>query len=129
MGKYDDMLHLPHHVSEKRLPMSRIDRAAQFSPFAALTGYDDTIQEAGRLTHASIELGEDGVALVDEKLQQLARQEKSYGTFTWFSPDNRKAGGSYVTAAGCVKKIDAYTRTVLLEDGTVIPLDSICHIE
>ena len=81
--RYDDIIHLSRPVSKKRSPMSNFDRAAQFSPFAALTGYDDTIQEAGRLTHGSIELGEDGVALVDEKLRQLARQEKSYGTFTF----------------------------------------------
>lgn len=127
--KYDDIIYLPHHVSEKRLPMARGDRAAQFSPFAALTGYDDTIQEAGRLTDSSRELGEDGIAWVDEKLRQLAQQQRPYGEFTWFSPDSKKAGGSYVTVGGYVKKIDTYARTVLLEDGTAIPLDSICHIE
>ncbi len=129
MGKYDDILHLPRHVSEKRLPMCRADRAAQFSPFAALSGYDDTIQEAGRLTRSSMELGEDGIALVEEKLQQLARQQRPYGEFTWFVVDSKKSGGDYVSAGGYVKKIDTYDRRILLEDGTAIPLDSICYIE
>lgn len=127
-GKYDDIIHLPHHVSEKRAPMSMKDRGAQFSPFAALTGYDAAVQEAGRLTEVQMELGEDGVALLDAQLRQLAAQHRPPATITWFCPDSRKAGGSYQCSAGHVLKIDTYSRTVVLEEGPVIPLDSICFI-
>lgn len=128
-GKYEDIIHLPHHVSEKRAPMSMVDRGAQFSPFAALTGYDATVQEAGRLTDAGIELGEDGAAQLDEQLRWLASQHRPLATITWFQPDSRKAGGSFQSSAGHVLKIDTYARTVTMEAGNVIPLDSICYIE
>lgn len=128
-GKYKDIIHLPHHVSEKRAPMSMVDRGAQFSPFAALTGYDATVQEAGRLTDAGIELGEDGAAQLDEQLRWLASQYRPLATITWFQPDSRKTGGSFQSSAGHVLKIDTYARTVTMEEGNVIPLDSICYIE
>lgn len=127
--KYEDIIHMPHHVSEKRAPMSMIDRGAQFSPFAALTGYDATVREAGRLTDSSMELGEDGVLQLDEQLRILAAQHRPQAAITWFCPDSRKAGGSYQSCIGHVLKIDTYARTVTMEEGIVIPLDSICHIE
>lgn len=128
-GKYEDIIHLPHYVSEKRAPMSMVDRGAQFSPFAALTGYDATVQEAGRLTDAGIELGEDGAAQLDEQLRWLASQHRPLAAVTWFQPDSRKAGGSFQSSVGHVLKIDSYERTLTMEEGNVIPLDSICSIE
>lgn len=128
-GKYDDIIDLPHHVSQKRAPMSMVDRGAQFSPFAALTGYDATVQEAGRLTDAGMVLAEDSICLLDAQLRELASQDRPLVTIRWFCPDSRKDGGSYQNAVGHLRKIDTYSRTVTMEEGTVIPLDSICHIE
>lgn len=128
---YDDIIHLPHHISSRHIPMSIMDRAAQFSPFAALTGYDAVIQETGRLTDSCVELDEGGKALVDEKLRQIAHNIDSQPevTVTWFRPDERKAGGAYVSTTGRVKKIDMYTRSLLLTDGICISIRQILNIE
>ena len=123
---YSDIIHLPHFVSTRHAPMPMVDRGAQFSPFAALTGYDATIEEAGRLTDAGVELGADVVALLDEMLRWLSTREEPLATLTWFAPDSWKEGGSYRTVTG---HIDTYARVVLLTEGESIPLDSICHIE
>lgn len=127
--KYEDIVNLPHHVSAKRAPMSMVDRGAQFSPFAALTGYDATVAEAGRLTDAGVVLAEDSICQIDEQLRMLASQQRPLAAITWFCPDSKKDGGSYQNSVGHVLKIDTYNRTLTMEDGTVIPLDSICHIE
>lgn len=128
--KYDDIIHLPHHVSERRAPMSMTDRAAQFSPFAALTGYDATIQETGRLTDARIELDEGGKALLDEKLRRIASMLDTQPTvtLTCFRPDERKTGGAYIQVTGRVKKIDPYEQALVLTDKTAIPIDEIYDI-
>lgn len=130
-SKYDDIIHLSRPVSPKRSPMSNYDRAAQFSPFAALTGYDAVIDETVRLTDTQIELDEGGKALLDEKLQllRLHLQEKPLAAFRVFSPDSRKTGGAYETVRGRVKKLDPVTRCVVLLDGRVIPVDRIYGIE
>ena len=127
--KYEDIVNMPHSVSSKHAPMSMVDRGAQFSPFAALTGYDATVQEAGRLTQAGIVLAEDSICQLDAQLRQLASQERPLAAITWFSPDSKKEGGCYQNTVGNVLKIDTYNRTVVMEDGTQIPLDSICHID
>lgn len=129
--KYDDIIDLPHPVSSKRSRMSELDRAAQFSPFAALTGYDGVIAETARLTDTQIELDEGGKALLNEKLQNLLEviDEQPSASFTCYQPDARKLGGAYVTVTGRVKKIDGVTRSLLLTDGTVIPIDRIYGIE
>lgn len=129
--KYDDIIDLPHHVSPKRSRMSNYDRAAQFSPFAALTGYESVIQETARLTDAQIELDEGGKALLDEKLQELQEMidEQPRAVFTCYQPDERKLGGAYVSVTGRVKRIDGVTRCVLLTDGTVLPISRIYGIE
>ena len=128
---YDDIIHLSRPVSKKRSPMSNFDRAAQFSPFAALTGYDAVIAETGRLTDTRIELDEGGKALLDEKLQtireHLAQQPKV--KLTVFCPDSRKSGGAYDTITGNVKKIDPVARILVLTGGEVIPVDRIYGIE
>lgn len=129
--KYQDIIDLPHPVSSKRARMSNYDRAAQFSPFAALTGYDGVIQETGRLTRAKIELSEDGKALLDEKLRYLRRNLGACPRvkLTCFQPDQRKLGGEYVTVAGNLLKIDEYKNTLVLQGGRTIPIDSIFEIE
>lgn len=128
--KYDDIIHLPHHVSDRRVPMSRADRAAQFSAFAALTGYDAVIRESGRLTDMRTELDEDSKAMLNEKLQMILEtiDEQPRVTITFFQPDERKAGGAYVSVSGRVKKIDEYARAVILTDGTAIPIGQIYQI-
>jgi len=127
---YDDILYLPHHVSEKHPPMSRLDRAAQFSPFAALTGYEAAVEETARLTDRRIELDEGEKEAIDQRLTLV--QERlpvpTEVTITYFIPDKKKAGGAYVNISGTVKKIDDYERMVILRDGTSIPIDDILHI-
>lgn len=128
--KYDDIINLPHHVSPKRSRMSNYDRAAQFSPFAALTGYDGVIQETARLTDAQVELDEGGKALLNEKLQLILENidAEPKVTLTYFQPDERKLGGAYMTITGRVKKLDSYSQSVLLTDGNVIPIERIYAI-
>lgn len=130
-GQYEDIIHLPHHVSSKRPQMPMSDRAAQFSPFAALNGYDDAIQEAGRLTAQRIELDEDELARLDEKFRTLQEHlnEQPMVRFTYFKPDERKSGGAYLTVSGVIRKIRNYEREILLQDGTVIPVDDIVELE
>ena len=128
---YDDLIGLPHHVSAVRPHMSRLDRAAQFSPFAALTGYDAAVRETARLTQPCIELDESSRAVLNEKLQRLRERlnEWTEVAITYFVPDGRKAGGAYIRVTGQVKKIDTYARTVVLMDRTVIPMEQIYSIE
>lgn len=130
-GEYEDIIHLPHHVSSKRPPMPMSDRAAQFSPFAALTGYDDAIRETGRLTEQKIQLDEEVLAILDEKFHVLQEHLDEYPEiqFTYFKLDERKAGGTYITVLGIVKKIQEYERQLILEDGNVIPIDDILEME
>lgn len=130
-GEYEDIIYLPHHVSSKRPQMSMSDRAAQFSPFAALTGYDDAIQETGRLTEQKIELDEETLEKLDERFQILQEHlcEQPEVRFTYFKPDERKAGGAYLTVSGVVRKIKLYEREILLQDGTIIPVDDILKME
>ena len=129
--QYDDIINLPHYVSPTRPRMSMIDRAAQFSPFAALTGYDAAIKETGRLTDQRIELSEDSRAALDRKQQLLVEclADHPEVSVTYFIPDERKSGGAYVTVTGSVKKVDDYQRLLLLTDGTKIPLDDILDLE
>ena len=128
--KYDDIINLPH-PSSKRFPrMPLQERAAQFSPFAALTGYDDTIRETARLTDRRVELDESRRLELDAALRDLgARLEACPEVLvTYFLPDARKEGGQYVHVSGCLKKIDAVSRTLLLEDGTRIRIDDVYEL-
>lgn len=129
--EYDDIINLPHHVSGTRPQMAVIDRAAQFSPFAALTGYDATIRETARLTDERIELDEYMKYVLNDRLQIIADQIKEGPeiAITYFQPDVKKVGGAYVTAKGTVKKIDIYERLVLMTDGIEIYIDEIISIE
>lgn len=129
--KYDDIINLPHHVSTKRPQMSMIDRAAQFSPFAALTGYDAAIKETGRLTDERIDMDESSLERLNRKFQLLVERmdEQPEVTFTYFKPDDRKQGGAYVTVTGSVKKVDFYERVLFLRNGVNIPMDEVYTIE
>lgn len=129
--RYDDIIHLPHHVSKTRPQMSMMDRAAQFSPFAALTGYDAAIKETGRLTDEKIELGEETKAVLDRKQRYLSDMISVQPeiTVTYFLLDERKSGGTYLSVTGKLKRIDEYERMMILTDGKKIPLDDIMDIE
>ena len=130
-GKYDEIMGLPHHVSKTRPQMPMSDRATQFAPFAALTGYDSAIKETGRLTDERIELDVEALSALDMKYQLLmeALDEAPEVTITYFQPDERKAGGKYVSAVGAVKKIDDFERRITMRDGTRIPTDDVLSID
>ncbi len=128
---YDDIINLPHHVSTTHPHMTAIDRAAQFSPFAALTGYDAAIKETARLTDERVKLDEYMKDVLSDKLQVIAERIKEYPEIvvTYFQPDAKKNGGAYVTAIGATKKIDEYDRVVIMTDDTAIPIDEIISID
>ena len=131
MEKYREIIDLPHHVSKTRSQMPMSDRAAQFAPFAALTGYDSAIKETGRLTDERIELDVEALSALDMKYQLLmeALDEAPEVTITYFQPDERKAGGKYVSATGAVKKVDDFERRITMRDGTRIPMDDVLSID
>ena len=128
--KYDDIINLPHHVSDKHPRMPLIDRAAQFSSFAALTGHDDAIEETARLTDKKIELDENTKELLDMRLMMIREHiaEKPKVTFTYFEPDDKKSGGAYVDVTGIVKKINDFEHKIILYDGIEILIDNIIDI-
>ena len=130
-GPYDDIIHLSHPTSKNRPRMSIHDRAAQFSPFAALSGHAAAIAETARLTDRKLELDEDTKAELDRRQAILLEHisERPEITVTWFRPDEKKAGGAYVTTTGRLKKIDRVERALFLLNGTKIPLDDVAAIE
>lgn len=129
--KYDDIINLPHHVSKKHPQMSLHDRAAQFSPFAALTGHKAAINETARLTDEKQILSEDVIAKLNEQLNLIKENISTNPivTITYFVPDDRKSGGAYISNTGVVKKIDEYNRTVIMTDKTVIPIEQISEMQ
>lgn len=126
---YADILHLPHHVSDHRPRMGMVERAAQFSPFAALTGYDSAVKETARLTEGQRELTEDRMAQLDGRLHRLEQETCPQVTVTYFQPDTRKSGGAYCTVTGNLLRVEHHERLLLLEAGTSIPLNSITALE
>ena len=128
---YDDMIHLPHHVSTKHPHMAVSDRAAQFSPFAALTGHDAAIKETARLTDKRVEMDEYMKDVLSDKLRIILDRIKEHPqiVITYFQPDEKKDGGFYVTATGTVKKIDEYEGIVVMTGDTEIPFDEISSID
>ena len=128
--KYGDILNLPHHQSKVHSRMLIYDRAAQFSPFAALTGHEAAIKETARLTEEQVELDEDKQEELNEKLQTLIAYATEHPTVsvTYFKPDDKKTGGEYVTVTGTFQKFRGYERTIVLEDGTGIDCDRIVEI-
>ena len=131
MGKYDDIINLPHPVSETHPPMARADRAAQFSPFAALTGYDAAVRETARVTQPRVELDEGVKAELNRQLNQILERlpEQPQVSLTYFVPDARKSGGAYRTVTGQVKKMDGVARTLTLADRTVVPMEELVAVE
>lgn len=125
---YDDILYLPHLTSKTHPRMPQQDRAAQFSPFAALTGYEDTVKEAARLTDERPILTEDEVADLDARLR-LAMELDAEVTVTWFQPDSKKSGGRYSTATDRIRKADELQHVLVMEDGTKIPIPEIVSID
>ena len=130
MNAYEDMLELPHHQSAKRPHMTRLDRAAQFAPFAALSGFEGEIAEAGRLTDGEIELTEWAAEQVDEALRALRREigRRPEVEVTYFAPDGRKSGGAYRIAVGRVRKIQELERILLLDGDVRIQMDRIVRV-
>ena len=130
MGEYDDIIGLPHHVSSTRPHMPMLDRAAQFQPFRALTGYEDAVQETARYTDEKVELTEDEKALLDMELQRLSDDiaSRPQVTLTCFRPDKKKSGGAYVTTTGRLKKIDDIEGALILASGERIVIEDIIEI-
>ncbi len=131
MGEYDDIIGLPHHVSSTRPHMPMLDRAAQFQPFRALTGYEDAVQETARYTDEKVELTEDEKALLDMELQRLSDDiaSRPQVTLTCFRPDKKKSGGAYVTTTGRLKKIDDIEGALILASGERIVIEDILDIQ
>ena len=127
---YDDIIHLPHHVSRNHPQMPMLDRAAQFAPFAALTGYEAAVGETARLTAERRELDAQEAEELNRRLATLITHlpDRPEATIEYFVPDDRKAGGEYVTVSGRVRHISFPERTLVMEDGTVIPLDDVSLI-
>lgn len=129
--KYDEIMSLPHHVSKTRPQMPMADRAAQFSPFAALAGYDSAIRETGRLTDEKIELDEESLTALNVRYQMLmdVLAEGPEVRITYFKPDEKKAGGAYVTTVGEVRKIDDFEQAIIMQGGTRIPMEDVLSLE
>lgn len=114
---YEDIVGIERHISKNHPEIPVSDRAARFSPFAAISGYEDMVKEAARVTEKRIELDENAIELLNEKLQMILEfiDEKPSVSVTYFEPDKKKEGGSYLTAAGRVIMIDDYSRTLVLQ--------------
>ena len=128
---YDDIINLPHHVSSKHPQMSMMNRAAQFAPFAALTGHAAAIEETARLTDEQQELAEEDSDALNQKMVYLREviNEHPTITITYFEPDKKKAGGKYKSTEGQLKNIDDYNQSIVLKSGEVIFLQSILDIQ
>ena len=127
MSRYDDIINLPHHVSKTRKPMPMINRAAQFAPFAALTGHDEAIAETARQTTPKQILSSDEQEILSKRLAYAIDHisERPNLTFTYFIPDTLKDGGRYVTITGVIRKYDALEKTVVLETNEILLIDNI----
>ena len=130
-NQYSDIINLPHHVSTVHTSMSLHDRAAQFLPFAALTGYDDAIKETGRLTTERISLTESEIEGLNERLHILSEEQHNHPkiSVTYFVPDEKKSGGAYETAEGCVKRIDEYRGVIIMTDGRQIAMEDMIGLD
>ena len=129
--KYDDMIGLGHHISRSHPPMARIKRAAQFASFDALTGFGAAIHEAGRETEEKKELSEDMIDMINARLAVIQQHIKELPNIavTYFLPDDKKAGGRYVTVSGNVRKLDGIERAIIMTDRTKIPIEDVRYIE
>jgi len=131
MNEYDDIINLPHHVSKVHPKMSMMNRAAQFAPFAALTGHAAAIEETARLTDEQHELADEDSEALNQKMAYLREtiNEHPIITITYFEPDRKKAGGMYKSIEGQLKNIDDYNQSIVLKSGEVIFLKSILDIQ
>ena len=131
MNEYDDIINLPHHVSSRHPQMSMMNRAAQFAPFAALTGHAAAIEETARLTDEQHELADEDSEALNQKMAYLREtiNEHPIITITYFEPDRKKAGGMYKSIEGQLKNIDDYNQSIVLKSGEVIFLKSILDIQ
>ena len=129
--KYDDIMNLPHHQSKDRAHMSLHDRAAQFAPFAALSGHEEAIEETARLTDEKITLDETTIERINEKLYDISQHlpEKKNVSITYFRPDTHKSGGAYLTDVGAIKKLDEIEKQVVMDSGMKIAMEHIIAIE
>ena len=130
MGKYDDIINLPHYEPKNHKRMSMYARAAQFAPFAALTGYEDSVKETARVTNKRIEIDDEVKAILDWKLQEIQEDifKEPIVTITYFVPDIKKSGGKYVTVTGNVKKVDEFKQVIILDKNKEIPIGEVIEI-
>lgn len=130
-GPYDDIINLPHHVSATHPRMSLANRTAQFTPFKALTGYDDAIEETARITDGRVELGQNAIDDLDRKMRMLSDMAADHPVVmvTYFQLDGKKEGGAYVMATGGVKRVDGYERTIVFMSGKEIAIGDILEIK
>lgn len=128
--RYAELLYLPHHTSSRHPPMPRENRAAQFAPFAALTGHVDAVAETARLTQPRAALDESMIAELDARIGQLRAQigTQPAAEITYFVPDHKKEGGAYVTVRGRVCKIRDFEKQIVLEDGTIVPVEQVMDL-
>ena len=131
MSRYDDMLDLPRPAMSRAKPLTGLERAAQFSPFAALSGYEAAIREAARLTEPAVELAEDAAAALDEKLRLLTERlaQRPQVTVTWFEPDAKKEGGAFRVFTGRLRRVDEAAGLLLFEGGQRLPLAAVRGLE
>lgn len=131
INKYADIMELPYRKSTKHPHMSMIDRAAQFSPFAALTGHDAAIQETARRTEVRMELDEDVKTRLDQTMQEILTriEEHPTVTLTYFKEDEKKEGGAYLTLTGQIKKLDIYRQKLVFVDSQEIPIEDIIELQ
>lgn len=131
MSKYDDIINLPHPVPKNRTPMTMENRAAQFAPFAALSGHDDAIAEASRLTTPKRILSDDEMKELSDLLTNIINRipEQDTYTFVYFVPDQNKEGGKYESLTGSIRKYDEYTGSFVMTDGNAIAIDNILSVK
>ena len=129
--RYDHIMHLPNPEPTVRPRMAMEKRAAQFAPFAALTGYEESVAEEARLTEEKLELSEDMIDMIDARLAVIEQHIKEQPNIavTYFLPDNKKAGGRYVTVSGNIRKLDGVEHVMVLSDKTRIPIEDIRYID
>lgn len=129
--RYDDMMHLPHHQSTKRAHMSLHDRAAQFAPFAALTGHEAAIEETARLTEDEITLDDTALSDINDRLYEISQHlsEQWKVSVTYFRPDAKKQGGAYLTDVGTIRKINEIEQFIIMDSGICIKMEQIIRIE
>lgn len=131
MGKYDNIINKPHHVSKNRPQMTLLDRAAQFAPFAALTGYDDMVKETARTVDQRRDLSDEQMEVLNLRIKYITDhlKDEPIVTITYFVPDSKKTGGKYCTKEGIIKKVEEYNKIFVFTDGTIVPLPDVWSIE